>query len=215
MSPSDQRMVEKLFSVGALTCLLATKETCFYCPPANAIIVMSTQGYEGKEHRYIDYSINDLLEMVGLARLPGANAKCVILTHCSQLDYYKKFLRESLPLESHFNYFLHDAFVSEINGGVINSRQDCVEWLTYTYFYQRLQHNPSFYGVKNSSRVGTTEYLSELVESTLDDLVKGKMIEMNISEDEDAGQIDEKTEEDEPEIIALNGKITRNSFISI
>ncbi|ODV87149.1 hypothetical protein CANARDRAFT_174242 [[Candida] arabinofermentans NRRL YB-2248] len=208
MQPSDRSMVEKLFDAGALSCLLATKETSFWCPAANFVVVLSTQEYEGKEHRYIDYSLNELQEMVGLARLEKGTAKALIFTNVTRLEYYKKFLAESLPIESHLNFFLHDCFINEISTQLIKNRQDCVDWLTYSYFYRRLQMNPTYYNLHEVSEVGVSEYLSELIESTLNDLVEGKMIEAKLDDDDDdddTSEDDEHESEGKIEITPLNG----------
>ncbi|KAG7922565.1 hypothetical protein KL905_001786 [Ogataea polymorpha] len=201
MTNSDRVLVEKLYSAGALTCLMATKDTCYWSPAAEFVIIMTTQTYEGKEHRYIDYPINDILEMVGLSRNPNATSKALILTNEEKIGYYKKFLGESLPIESQLAYHIHDAFVNDISTQLIRNRQDCVDWITYSYFYRRLQGNPSYYGLRDTSEDGISEYLSELVENTLNDLVEAKIIELDI--DEDVEQ--EEEEELGDEIKPLNG----------
>jgi replicative superfamily II helicase len=33
--------------------------------PAHLVVVMGTEYYEGKEHRYIDYAVTDILQMMG------------------------------------------------------------------------------------------------------------------------------------------------------
>ena len=57
-------------------------------------------------------------------------------------DYYKKFLNEALPIESHLQVCLHDAFVSEIGTNMIESVEDAINWTTFTSFYRRLSANP-------------------------------------------------------------------------
>ncbi|OWB77554.1 hypothetical protein B5S32_g1724 [[Candida] boidinii] len=217
MASSDKMIVERLFKAGVLQCVLATKETSSWCPSANAVVVLSTQEYEGKEHRYVDYSINDLTEMVGLARInPETPAKVLVLTNTAKSPYYKKFLTEALPLESHLNYFIHDAFINEISTGLISNRQNCVDWITYTFFYRRLRQNSSYYDIKDPSNLGISIYLSDLVENTLNDLAEGKLIELSLNEDDgmkdeendtkDDGEKDEdEDDEDAQEITPMNG----------
>lgn len=36
--------------------------------------------------------------------------KCVLMCHAPRKEYYKKFLFEPLPIESHLDHFLHDTF---------------------------------------------------------------------------------------------------------
>ncbi|ODQ78795.1 hypothetical protein BABINDRAFT_167978 [Babjeviella inositovora NRRL Y-12698] len=200
MAPGDRILVEKLYAAGAVSVLLASREMCFTAPTAASVVVLTTQYYEGKEHRYIDYSINELLEMVGCSQgsaqgsLPGY---VTIFSHTSKKDYYVKFLHEALPIESFMPLYLPDALVNEISTRIIQSRQDCIDWLTFTYFYRRLQMNPSFYDVKDSSHLGLSEHLSELIESVLAELVEANLVEVNAQEEE----------EEEEEITPLNGSM--------
>lgn len=202
MSSTDRKIVERLFNKGALSVLFATKDTAFYSPTANLVIVLSTQFFEGKEHRYIDYPINELLEMIGCSKgEEGESDKVMILTNNSKRDYYRKFLNESLPVESFLSFFLHDAFLNEVATGLLKSRQDCIDWLTFTYFYRRLQANPSFYGVKDISHLGLSSFLTELVETTLNELSDAKIITLQDYEEEANDQ--DNPEDDEAEIFPL------------
>ncbi|KAK9487748.1 Sec63 Brl domain-containing protein [Lipomyces starkeyi] len=187
LSTNDKLIVERLFESGAIQVLLAAKDVCWsLTPKAFLIIVMGTQMYEGREHRYIDYPVSDILKMLGRACRPGIDrlGRTVIMTPTTKREYYKKFLNEALPIESHLNLLLHDAFVTEISTKVITSQQDAVDWITFSYFYRRLLANPSFYGVLDVSHQGLSEYLSDLVEGTLKDLEEAKMIEVDEDEDE-------------------------------
>ncbi|KAH3683929.1 hypothetical protein WICPIJ_005129 [Wickerhamomyces pijperi] len=220
MDSNDKKVVEKLYQAGALSVLLATKDTASFAPVSDLVIVLSTQSYEGKEHRYIDYPINELLEMVGCSQSEeeehGSADRALILTNATNREYYKKFLNESLPMESFLNVFLHDAFLNEISTGLIKSRQDCIDWLTYSYFYRRVQANPSFYGVKDVSHIGLSTFLTELVEETLNELVEAKLIEL---EDEQDAQDGDEDEEVTVEISPLNGALLSSyhniSFITM
>lgn len=188
MAKSDRVIVERLFSNGAIQVVLATRDTCWYGPLAKLVVVMGTQIYEGQEHRYVDYPISELLQMIGHANRLGEDevGKALILTNTSKREYYRKFLNEALPIESHLNLSLRDAFVTEISEQVIESKSGCIDWLTYSFFYRRLSANPSFYGLVDTSPQGISEYLSELIENTLDELVQSNMIEI---EENDEGDV--------------------------
>ncbi|KAH3680742.1 hypothetical protein WICMUC_000176 [Wickerhamomyces mucosus] len=216
MNSTDKRVVDKLYDSGALSVLIATRETATYAPKSDLVIVLSTQFYEGKEHRYINYPINELLEMVGCSQNKDrASDKALILTNATSRDYYRKFLSESLPVESFLNVFLPDILINEISIGLIKSRQDCIDWLTFSYFYRRVQANPSFYGVKDISHNGLSTFLTELVEVTLNDLVEAKLIELEEENDDDK----EDEEEIEEEITPLDGALLSSyhnvSFITM
>lgn len=209
MEKSDRTIVERLFNKGAIQVILATRDTCWSAGPlAKLVVIMGTQIYEGQEHRYVDYPISELLQMMGHAnRLQeDSSSKVLVLTNTAKREYYKKFLNEALPIESHLNLSLRDAFVTEISVEIINSKSGCIDWLTYSYFYRRLSANPSFYGLTDTTPQGISEYLSELIENTLEELVEANMIEI---EENDEGDV----------ITPLNGAIIASyhniSFVSL
>ncbi|KAH7060504.1 DEAD/DEAH box helicase domain-containing protein [Macrophomina phaseolina] len=182
----DKRAVEHFFRVGAIQVILVSRDCCWEINVnAHLVIVMNTQFFEGREHRYIDYPISEVLQMFGKAGRAGQEkiSRGVLMVPAVKRDYYKKFLNEALPIESHLQVFLHDAFVAEISTRMISSTQDAVDWSTYTYFYRRLLANPSYYGLTDTSHEGLSAHLSELVETTLKDLVEAKIIELDEEDD--------------------------------
>ena len=186
LSTNDKRIVSHLYSIGALQVMVASRDVCWEIDcTAHLVIVMGTQFYEGREHRYIDYPINEILQMFGKASRPleDNSSKGVLMVGATRREYYKKFLNEALPIESHLQVYMHDAFVSEISTKIIASTQDAVDWATYTYFYRRLLANPSYYGLTDTSHEGLSTHLSELVENTLKDLSEAKIIELDEEDD--------------------------------
>lgn len=186
LSSFDKKAVEHLFKVGAIQVMLVSRDSCWEVEStAHLVIVMGTQFFEGREHRYIDYPISEILQMFGKAGRTGEDkvAKGVLMVPAVKREYYKKFLNEALPIESHLQVFLHDAFVAEISAKTIESTQDAVDWSTYTYFYRRLLANPSYYGLTDTSHEGLSAHLSELIETTLKDLVDAKIIELDEEDD--------------------------------
>ena len=130
--------------------------------------------YDGKEHQYHDYSIYDILQMIGLASRAGKypNGKAVVMTHVSKKAYLNKFLFEPLPIESTLHDNLGDALNAAIVSHTVNSMQDAVEWLTWFYFYRRLPQNPNYYSLAGISDEQMSEFVSVLTENTVDELVK-------------------------------------------
>ena len=186
LSTNDKRIVSHLYSIGALQVMVASRDVCWEVDcTAHLVIVMGTQFYEGREHRYIDYPISEILQMFGKASRPleDNSSKGVLMVGATRREYYKKFLNEALPIESHLQVYMHDAFVSEISTKIIASTQDAVDWATYTYFYRRLLANPSYYGLTDTSHEGLSTHLSELVENTLKDLSEAKIIELDEEDD--------------------------------
>ncbi|KIV84311.1 hypothetical protein PV11_00099 [Exophiala sideris] len=186
LTNSDKRIVSHLFKIGAIQVMLASREVCWELPvKSHLVVVMGTQYFVGREHRYVDYQISEVLQMFGRACRPGQDAtgKGVLMVPQVRREYYKKFLSEALPIESHLQLWLHDAFVTEISTKTISSTQDAVDWTTYTYFYRRLLANPSFYGLNDTSHDGLSTFLSELVENTLKELSEAKIIDLDEEDD--------------------------------
>ena len=186
LSGDDKRIASHLYSIGAAQIMVASRDVCWEVNlSAHLVIVMGTQFFEGREHRYIDYPISEILQMFGKANKTSNEklSKGVLMVPAVKRDYYKKFLNEALPIESHLQAYLHDAFASEISTKVIASTQDAVDWSTYTYFYRRLLANPSYYGLTDTSHEGLSTHLSELVENTLKDLAEAKIIELDEEDD--------------------------------
>lgn len=188
LSQSDKRIVKHLYDQGAIQVLVASRDVCWELnSTAHLVVVMGTQHYDGREHRYVDYPLAEILEMFGKALQPSKDGRGRGLLMLPQVkrEYYKKFLNEALPVESHLHNFLHDAFVTEISTKMIESGDDAINWTTFTYFYRRLLANPSYYSLTDPTHDGLSRYLSDLVESTLKDLAEAKIIDF----DEEDGSV--------------------------
>ncbi|KAG7088489.1 hypothetical protein E1B28_012477 [Marasmius oreades] len=192
LDAQDKRIVQRLFESGAVQVLVASKDTAWSLPVASyMVILMGVQYYEGKEHRYIDYSILDVLQMMGHACRPREDerSRCILMCQQTKKEFYKKFLAEGLPIESHLpTHMLHDYFLAEIAVKTIENKQDAMDILTWTYFYRRMTQNPNYYNLHNVSHQHLSDHLSELVENTLTDLVNSKCISI----------------EDEMDVVPLN-----------
>ncbi|KAK0730677.1 Sec63 Brl domain-containing protein [Lasiosphaeris hirsuta] len=188
LSQSDKRIVKHLYKNGAIQVLIASRDVCWELDStAHLVIVMGTQYFEGREHRYVDYPLSEVLQMFGkaLQSSKDGRGRGVLMLPAVKREYYKKFLNEALPVESHLHNFLHDAFVTEISTKMIESGEDAINWATFTYFYRRLLANPSYYSLTDPTHEGLSQYLSDIVESTLKDLAESKIVDV----DEDEGLV--------------------------
>ncbi|KAF6208456.1 hypothetical protein GE061_016912 [Apolygus lucorum] len=186
LSMNDRRVVEQLFDSGAIQIAVVTRSLCFSLNiNAYLVIIMDTQFYNGHLHVYDDYPIVEVIQMVGRANRPleDDDAKCVVLCQNSKKDFFKKFLSEPLPIESHLDHKLHDHFNAEIVTKTIENKQDAVDYLTWTLLYRRLTQNPNYYNLQGVTHRHLSDHLSELVENTLSDLEQSKCI--TIEEDID------------------------------
>ncbi|KAJ2829595.1 Pre-mRNA splicing [Coemansia erecta] len=186
LSAADRRVALELFRTGAIQVLVASRETCWALDSVHAhtVVIMGAERYNGREHRYTDYALPDVLQMMGRASRAGidSQALCVLMCMGSKRDFYKKFLYEPLPLESRLDGQLHDAMNSEVVAKTIESKQDAVDYLTWTFMYRRLVLNPNYYGLQGTTHQHLSDYLSELIEATLGDLAAAKCVTVDEAE---------------------------------
>lgn len=78
-------------------------------------------------------------------------AKCYIMCHSPKKEYFKQFLEKPLPIESCLDHHINDHLNSSIVAEVIKTKQDAVDWLTWTFLYRRISQNPNFYNITGRS----------------------------------------------------------------
>ncbi|XP_056902456.1 activating signal cointegrator 1 complex subunit 3 isoform X2 [Takifugu flavidus] len=177
----DRKTVEELFINCKIQVLIATSTLAWGVNfPAHLVVVKGTEYYDGKSRRYVDYPITDVLQMMGRAGRPQFDdqGKAVILVQDIKKDFYKKFLYEPFPVESSLLSVLSDHLNAEISSGTITSKQDAMDYITWTYFFRRLVMNPSYYSLEDISHESMNKYLSTLVERSLRDLECSYCIEI-------------------------------------
>jgi len=171
--------VESLFDSGAIQVVVVARSLCWALRiNCHLVVIMDTQYYTGKYHAYHDYPITDVMQMIGRASRPNvdSDAKCVLMCQNSKKSMFKKFLYEPLPIESHLDHCLHDHFNAEIVTKTIENKQDAVDYLTWTFLYRRMTQNPNYYGLQGVSYRHLSDHLSEVVETTLNELEHSKCI---------------------------------------
>jgi len=208
LGKADVEAVMHLFRDEIIGVLVVSFGLCWQLPPACAflVVVMDTVYYEGREHRYTDYPITDIMHMVGLASFTSANtspavracrlpadvsvntaastgvsvSSCVaiLMCHAPKKAYLKRLLHDPLPIESHLNHYLHDHLNAEIATRTVENKQDAVDYLTWTYLYRRLVQNPNYYNMDGVTHRHLSDYLSELVEATVSELAESKCVQV-------------------------------------
>lgn len=176
----DKKVVEELFLEGKIQVLVATSTLAWGVNlPCHLVIVKDTVYYDGKTKRYVDFPVTDILQMMGRAGRPQFDNSgiAVVLVFEPMKNFYRQFLFQPFPCESSLFYLLHEHFNAEIVTGVIQSVDDCLEYLSWTFFYRRLVANPSYYKLDDSTPDGIARYLTELVSNVTDELTKGLCIE--------------------------------------
>lgn len=187
-SSSDREVVDLLYGSGAVQVLVATAPCVWGLTlSCHLVVIMGTQYFDSSGLGSADYPVTDLIHMLGRACRPQRDdsGRALLLCHAPRKEYYKKFLFEPLPVESHLDHFLADHFVAEVVTRTIENKQDAVDYLTWTFYYRRLAQNPNYYGLTGSSHRHLSDHLSELVESTLSDLATARAVavedEMDLS----------------------------------
>jgi len=190
MNDNDWNHVMTLYREGTLSILVCPFDLCWKLQEcARLVIIMDTEYFDGKEGRYLDYPIANILNIMGKASRPliDSSGKCIILCHASKKDRLKKLLYDPLPIESHLDRYLHDHLNSEIVTKGIASMQDAVDYITWTFLYRRLSKNPNYYNLQGTSTIHLSEHVSEMVETILGDLEESKCC--NISEEGDVSPL--------------------------
>eukprot|EP00579_Thalassiosira_antarctica_P032956 CAMPEP_0201991530 /NCGR_PEP_ID=MMETSP0905-20130828/340_1 /ASSEMBLY_ACC=CAM_ASM_000554 /TAXON_ID=420261 /ORGANISM="Thalassiosira antarctica, Strain CCMP982" /LENGTH=2336 /DNA_ID=CAMNT_0048545961 /DNA_START=59 /DNA_END=7069 /DNA_ORIENTATION=- len=181
MVESDWEQIMDLYQKGSITVLVCPVDICWKVKiVSHLVVVMGTETFDGRERRYVDYPIADLLHMMGMASRQGIDTcgKCVIMCHTPKKEHLKKLLYDPLPIESHIDHYLHDHFNSEIVTKTISCMQDAVDYITWTLLYRRLSKNPNYYNLQGTSNVHLSEHISEMVETVLADLEASKCCQL-------------------------------------
>ncbi|KAF3901879.1 hypothetical protein ABW21_db0200647 [Orbilia brochopaga] len=180
---SDRLMVEELFLANKIQILVATSTLAWGVNlPAHLVIVKGTQFFDAKTEGYKDMDLTDVLQMMGRAGRPQFDTSGIarIFTQEAKKSFYKYFLNRGFPVESSLHKVLDDHLGAEVSAGTIKSKQDSLDYLTWTFFFRRLHKNPNFYGLEIaaedqnsiSAQEEANAFLVELVDDSVNELQK-------------------------------------------
>ncbi|KAF2147729.1 Sec63-domain-containing protein [Myriangium duriaei CBS 260.36] len=178
---SDRQLSEELFANNKIQILVATSTLAWGVNlPAHLVVVKGTQYFDAKLEGYKDMDLTDVLQMLGRAGRPQFDTSGIarIFTQDAKKDFYKHFLHTGFPVESSLHNVLDNHLGAEVSAGTIATKQDALDYLTWTFFFRRLHKNPSYYGLQISSEQHNTteaqtlanEYMVSLVSSSLEAL---------------------------------------------
>lgn len=74
---------------------------------------------------------------------------------------------------------LADHINAEIVSGTITSKQEAMDYITWTYFFRRLLMNPSYYGLENVDHDVVNKYLSTVVQTCVGELERSSCLEVD------------------------------------
>lgn len=195
LGDGDRKVAEAMFSSGAVRVLVTTSG---YARRSDAVkgglvVVAGTATEEagGFSVRRAEYSKSDVTRMVccAVANSRGDAGTCVILTEASLADNYRTQSLSPTPLESRLTDVLADQINAEVASGVIDTKENVVHYLTWTFFYRRLPKNPNYYGMGGTSHLEISSFLSDVVEGALSDLRDAKCVDAEGEEDMELGAL--------------------------
>ncbi|EGW31106.1 DNA-directed DNA polymerase [Spathaspora passalidarum NRRL Y-27907] len=176
---SDRQLSHKLFEAGKIQILIATSTLAWGVNlPAHLVIIKGTQFFDAKIEGYRDMDLTDILQMMGRAGRPAFDTSgiAIVYTKESKKVFYKHFLNLGFPVESSLHKVLDDHIGAEISAGTIGTRQEAMDFLSWTFLYRRAHNNPTYYGIEDVSQYGVSQYLAKLVDTTIENLVESKCV---------------------------------------
>lgn len=176
---SDRQISHKLFEAGKIQILVATSTLAWGVNlPAHLVIIKGTQFFDAKIEAYRDMDLTDILQMMGRAGRPSfdTSGTAIVYTKESKKVFYKHFLNLGFPVESSLHKVLDNHIGAEISAGTINTRQEAMDFLTWTFLYRRAHNNPTYYGIEDVSMYGISKYLAGLIDQTIENLMESKCV---------------------------------------
>lgn len=148
MPPHYVELINSLFSMGVIRVMIITHRKVWVTElKADTVAILDTKYYSGALDRMMDYPVEELIEFLGRAgRLSRSRAsKSLLFCHSPLKEHLLKFLLDPLPVESHLHLSMTKHINAEIASKTIKSKEECMDWIAWTFFYRRLQKNPNFY----------------------------------------------------------------------
>lgn len=194
---ADRQLAEELFANNKIQILVATSTLAWGVNlPAHLVVVKGTQYFDAKIEGYKDMDLTDVLQMLGRAGRPQFDTSGIarIFTQEAKKAFYKHFLHTGFPVESSLHNVLDNHLGAEASAGTIGTKQDALDYLTWTFFFRRLHKNPSYYGLEISLEEHNTivaqqlanDFMVELVDKSLGNLGKSGCIALHSNGDLDS-----------------------------
>jgi len=193
---SDRQLTEELFANNKIQILVATSTLAWGVNlPAHLVVVKGTQFFDAKIEGYKDMDLTDVLQMLGRAGRPQFDTSGIarIFTQESKKAFYKHFLHTGFPVESSLHKVLDNHLAAEISAETVSTKQDALDYLSWTFFFRRLHKNPTYYGLEISSEDNNTvsaqqaanDYMIDLVNKSLEELSESRCITIHTNGDID------------------------------
>ncbi|KAL8939030.1 MAG: hypothetical protein Q9216_003579 [Gyalolechia sp. 2 TL-2023] len=148
LDASDRQAIEKGFLEGQVNVICCTSTLAVGVNlPCHMVIIKNTMGFQDEGLK--EYSDLEIMQMLGRAGRPQFedSAVAVIITKQEKLQKYERMVSGQELLESslHLNLIEHLEKNAEIGLGTIYNLHTAKRWLSGTFLYVRLGHNPLHY----------------------------------------------------------------------
>lgn len=176
---SDRQIAHKLFEAGKIQILIATSTLAWGVNlPAHLVIIKGTQFFDSKIEDYKDMDLTDILQMMGRAGRPAFDTSGIAIVYTKEAKkvFYKHFLNIGFPVESSLHKVLDNHIGAEIASGTITTKQQALDFLTWTFLYRRAHNNPTYYGIEDLSDAGISKYLGGLIDDAIENLTESRCI---------------------------------------
>ncbi|KDQ64892.1 hypothetical protein JAAARDRAFT_241277 [Jaapia argillacea MUCL 33604] len=173
ISKPDRTTMLSLYAEGTIRVLIVPRDSCWILPVRAAVVVVmgtqylhTTEG-DGSEQRQIrDYGLDELVRMQGRAvRHGGGSGHFHLFCQAESKDTFVRFLEDGLPLESKLlengMIELQSWYKNRRKDGLITSKQQAVDALSWTFLAKRISSNPAYYDASTNSR---NEALSRIID---------------------------------------------------
>lgn len=183
-SPEEVSVLQKLFRAGILKVLVSTKDTVVRLTeiePVNVVLVNA--GKFGMEDlSLVSGILNKISPETDFESFEKNKNNLIVFLHEWEKESFKEAFLEPSVVESQLGFNFIDVLNVEIVSGGIQKKEECVDWLTWTYFYRRLSHNPNYYNLSSNDPLEINDYISELIDAGLADLEESKCVEISDSD---------------------------------
>ncbi|KAK2947264.1 putative DExH-box ATP-dependent RNA helicase DExH14 [Blattamonas nauphoetae] len=182
---ADRNAMEELFRTGYIRVLFCTSTLAWGVNlPAHSVVIKGLEFYNPKKGKMDDLSGLDVMQMVGRAGRPqyDTSAEATLITTHNKLVPTIRSVTATAPIESHLQDELLAHLNAEVSLGSVGSVSEGIRWLQYTFLFQRMKKNPSYYGVSQEELADDAQLASvlfTLLESASRELHRLRMARFN------------------------------------
>lgn len=189
LTTSDRNITEAIFKSGAARILVTTAKYARQSTAVSGRLVViagtASEEHGGYSLKRAEYKRSDITAMICCATPCGRSsvATCAVMTESPLQEYYRQTCLQPAPLESQLSDVLADQINAEVASQVIETKENVVAYLTWTFFYRRLPKNPNYYHLRGTSHIEISSHLSDMVEHALAYLKDAKCVDAEGEED--------------------------------